>query len=60
MPFSRSIDSNLSQAGHLTGLEGISVERTIELIPSLTVSQNSRFVRSFRQTTPRLPIRAGS
>ena len=44
MPFNRSIDSNLSQAGHLTGLEGISVERTIELIPSLTVSQNSRFV----------------
>ncbi len=48
MPFSRSIDSNLSQAGHLTGLEGISVERAIELIPSLTVSQNSRFVRSFQ------------
>ena len=47
MPFSRSIDSNLSQAGHLTGLEGLSVERTIELIPSLTVSQNSRFVRTF-------------
>lgn len=47
MPFSRSIDSNLSQAGHLTGLEGISVERTIELIPSATVSQNSRFVPSF-------------
>src|SRR5690349_6964864 len=46
MPFSRSIDSNLSQEGHLTGLEGISVERTIELIPSLTVSQNSRFVPS--------------
>ena len=45
MPFSRSIDSNLSQAGHLTGLEGISVERTIELIPSLTVSQNGKFVR---------------
>ena len=48
MPFSRSIDSNLSQAGHLTGLEGISVERTIELIPSVTVSQNSRFVPSFQ------------
>jgi hypothetical protein len=47
MPFSRSNDSNLSQAGHLTGLEGISIERTIELIPSLTVSQNSRFVHSF-------------
>jgi uncharacterized protein DUF5916/cellulose/xylan binding protein with CBM9 domain len=47
MPFSRSIDSNLSQAGHITGLEGISVERTIELIPSLTVSQNGRFVHQF-------------
>src|SRR5215213_6124191 len=47
MPFSRSIGSDLSQAGHLTGLEGISVERAIELIPSLTVSQNSRFVPSF-------------
>jgi Domain of unknown function (DUF5916)/Carbohydrate family 9 binding domain-like len=47
MPFSRSIDSNLSQAGHLTGLEGIAVERTIELIPSLTLSETGRFVRSF-------------
>lgn len=47
MPFSRSIDSNLSQAGHLTGLEGISSERTIELIPSLTVSESGKFVRSF-------------
>src|SRR5687767_12212238 len=52
MPFSRSIDSNLSQAGHLTGLEGISVERTIELIPSLTVSQNGRFVGSFPPLPP--------
>ena len=54
MPFNRSIDSNMTQAGHLTGLEGISVERTIELIPSLTVSQNSRFVRSF--LTPGGPL----
>ena len=54
MPFNRSIDSNLSQAGHLTGLEGISVERTIELIPSLTVSQNSRFVHSFPPFDPAL------
>src|SRR5689334_22182810 len=52
MPFSRSIDSNLSQEGHLTGLEGISVERTIELIPSLTVSQNGRFVHSFGSLAP--------
>src|SRR5829696_6740225 len=49
MPFNRSVDSNLSQAGHLTGLEGISVERAIELIPSATVSQNGRFVPSFNQ-----------
>ena len=47
MPFSRSINGNLNQAGHLTGLEGISQERTLELIPSFTVSQNSRFVRTF-------------
>ena len=47
MPFNRSIDGNMNQAGHITGLEGISVERTIELIPSLTVSQNSRFVPKF-------------
>src|SRR4030095_232361 len=47
MPFSRSIDSNLSQAGQLTGLEGISVERMIELIPSVTVSESGKFVHSF-------------
>ncbi len=47
MPFSRSIDGNLNQAGHLTGLDGILAERTLELIPSLTLSQDGRFVRSF-------------
>jgi len=47
MPFSRSISSNLSQAGHLTGLEGISVERAIELIPSVTLSESGRFVRAY-------------
>jgi len=47
MPFSRSVDSTLSQAGHLTGLDGIAAERTIELIPSLTLSQDGRFVRSY-------------
>ena len=47
MPFSRSISGNLNQAGHLTGLEGILAERTIELIPSLTLSQDGRFARTF-------------
>ena len=47
MPFSRSISGNMNQAGKLTGLEGISTERTIELVPSLTFSQDGRFVRSY-------------
>ena len=47
MPFTRGVSSDLSQAGHLTGLEGISAERTLELIPSLTVSESGRFVHSF-------------
>src|SRR6185503_11216926 len=47
MPFSRSIASNLSQEGHLGGLEGISVERAIEIIPSVTLSESGRFVRSY-------------
>jgi hypothetical protein len=47
MPFSRSIDSNLAQAGHLTGLDGVSVERSIEIIPSATLSESGRFVRSY-------------
>ncbi len=39
MPQSREIASQLSQEGHLTGLEGISTERTLEIIPSATVSE---------------------
>ena len=47
MPLSRDISSWLAQAGHITGLEGISTERTLELIPSLTLSESARFVHSF-------------
>jgi hypothetical protein len=47
MPFSRSISGNMNQAGRLTGLEGILAERTIELMPSLTLSQDGKFVRAF-------------
>jgi hypothetical protein len=47
MPLKRGVSSTLSQAGHITGLEGISMERTIELIPSLTLSESGKFVRSF-------------
>lgn len=39
MPISKDQSGLLSQAGHITGLEGISAERTLELIPSLTISE---------------------
>jgi hypothetical protein len=39
MPNFRDQSGTLNQAGHLTGLEGISTERTLEVIPSLTVSE---------------------
>src|ERR1041385_6848365 len=42
MPLSRDNASWLAQEGHLTGLEGISAERTLELIPSLTVSETGK------------------
>ena len=40
----REIASQLSQEGHITGLEGISTERTLELIPSATVSETGKRV----------------
>ncbi|MFZ0751267.1 MAG: DUF5916 domain-containing protein, partial [Pyrinomonadaceae bacterium] len=46
MPISRSTTGRLNQAGHITDLEGISTERTLELIPSLTVSETGKRVRS--------------
>ena len=47
MPVSRDVSGFLNQAGHLTGLEGISTERTLEVIPSITVSETGRRVRAF-------------
>jgi len=44
MPVSRDIASQLSQEGHLTGLEGISTERTLEVIPSVTLSETGKRV----------------
>ncbi|HEX6624604.1 MAG TPA: DUF5916 domain-containing protein, partial [Pyrinomonadaceae bacterium] len=46
MPFSRDVTGNLNQAGKLTGLEGIATERTIEVIPSLTLDQTGRRYRT--------------
>jgi len=42
MPISRDSSSWLAQEGHITGLEGISTERTLELIPSLTLSETGK------------------
>jgi hypothetical protein len=46
MPISRDINGLLNQAGHITGIENISTERTIDLIPSLTLSEEGRRVRT--------------
>src|SRR6266404_1885648 len=42
IPLDRDKGSWLGQAGHLTGFEGISTERTLELIPSLTLSETGK------------------
>src|SRR5215213_2796423 len=52
MPIRRDVSSTLSQAGHITGLEGISTERTLEVIPSLTISETGRNVGHFPGTLP--------
>ncbi len=49
MPMNRDQTSFLSQEGHLTGIEDISTERTLEIIPSVTVAETGRRV-------PSLPI----
>ncbi len=46
MPISRDKSGTMNQAGHITGLEGISTERTLELIPSLTLSETGKRVRT--------------
>ncbi len=46
MPISRSNSSVLAQEGHISGLEGISTEHTLELNPSVTFSEDGRRVAS--------------
>ncbi len=55
MPISRDIAGLLNQAGKLTGLEDIDTERTIEIIPSLTLSQTGRRVGVFALQPPASP-----
>ena len=49
MPLSRDVSGLLSQAGQITALEGLSSERTIELIPTLTLSESGRRARTFAE-----------
>jgi hypothetical protein len=42
MPIDRSYSGWMSQEGHISGLEGISTEHNVELIPSLTVSETGK------------------
>jgi hypothetical protein len=53
VPISREKTGTLNQAAHLTGLDDISTERTIELIPSLTLSETGRRVRAFESPVGR-------
>ncbi len=45
MPTNRSVSGWLTQAGHITGLEGIETTRQLEIIPSLTLSESGRRTR---------------
>ena len=56
MPISRDESGLLNQAGHITGLEGISTERTLELIPSLTVSETGKRIRSMTRARAELGV----
>jgi len=46
MPVSRDKSGTLNQEGHITGLEDISTERTLEIIPTFTLSESGRRVRT--------------
>ncbi len=46
MPLSRNINGLLTQEGHITGIENISTEHNLEIIPSLTLSESGRRVSS--------------
>src|SRR5436190_8229079 len=52
MPISREQPGYLSQEGHLTGLEGISTARTLEIIPTLTISERGRTASAATTASP--------
>jgi hypothetical protein len=46
MPLSRDNAGLLNQEGHITGLDEIAAERTLEIIPTITLSEEGRRVRA--------------
>src|SRR5215213_5658117 len=46
MPIARGQSGFLNQEGHIAGLEGILAQRTLEIIPSLTVSETGSRTRT--------------
>ena len=50
MPQNRNITGLLIQAGKITGLENIKVERTLEIVPSVTLSSAGNRVRTIPQS----------
>ncbi|HEV2705944.1 MAG TPA: DUF5916 domain-containing protein [Pyrinomonadaceae bacterium] len=48
MPLSREISGTLIQQGYVTGIEGLSTERPLEIIPSITLSETGKRARSFQ------------
>jgi hypothetical protein len=60
MPISRDNSSLLGQEGHVTGLEGLSTERTVEIIPSLTVSETGARVPTILSAQRSLMTSAGA
>jgi hypothetical protein len=52
MPMSRDESGTLNKAGHLSGLDGLSTERTLELIPSLTLSETGRRTTAYPPAQP--------
>ncbi|MEW6207853.1 MAG: DUF5916 domain-containing protein [Acidobacteriota bacterium] len=52
MPVSRDKTGLLNQSGHITGLEGIATERSLEIIPTITFSQSGRRVATLPPDSP--------
>ncbi len=51
MPDNRNISGFLIKSGKITGLDEIKTERTLEIVPSITVSESGNRNRTFFQST---------